>query len=272
MAPAAAGGDRIGALRAGGRPLIAVTTSEMRLHHPTVREGEPPQEEMVLGIKYLQAIEAAGGIPVVVPPLKPESADPLLERVSGVCLSGGPDVHPAAYSAQSHERLGPTWPELDSFELALARAADARRLPMLAICRGLQVLNVARGGTLHQHLPDILDGSINHRQPEPASQPTHWVTLKGDGRLSQVLGRRRVKVNSCHHQAVAELGAGLTVTGRASDGTVECLEAVDREFGLAVQWHAECLAERRVHAALFADFVDAARRFEQMQAGLAIAA
>jgi putative glutamine amidotransferase len=272
VATAAKRGEGIEALRPAARPLIAVTTSEMRLHHPTVREGEPPQEEMVLGIKYLRAIEAAGGVPVVVPPLESEAARPLLERVSGVCLSGGPDLDPGSYAARRHERLGPTWPELDTFELALARAADARRLPVLAICRGLQVLNVARGGTLHQHLPDFVGRKINHRQREPTGEPTHWVTLVGASRLSEILGRRRIKVNSCHHQAVAELGELLTVTGRASDGTVECLEALDREFVVGVQWHAECLVERGVHATLFAEFVDAARRFEQGGARLALAA
>lgn len=264
--------EQIKALRPAARPLIAVTTSEMRLHHPTVREGEPPQEEMALGIKYLHAIEAAGGIPVVVPPLESEAAEPLLARVSGVCLSGGPDLDPMSYAARRHERLGPTWSELDTLELALARAADARRIPVLAICRGLQVLNVARGGTLHQHLPDVAGASINHRQLEPASEPTHWVTLTSGSRLSEILRRRRLKVNSCHHQAVAELGERLTVTGRASDGTVESLEASDREFAVGVQWHAECLVEREVHARLFAEFVDAARRFEQASAKLALAA
>jgi len=272
MAIVARRGEVIEALRPASRPLIAVTTSEMRLHHPTVREGEPPQEEMVLGIKYLRAIEAAGGIPVVVPPLQVQAAEPLLDRVSGVCLSGGPDLDPAAYAARRHERLGPTWSELDTFELALTRAADARRLPILAICRGLQVLNVARGGTLHQHLPDVVGETVNHRQREPASEPTHWVALAGASRLSKVLGRRRVKVNSSHHQSVARLGDRLAVTGRASDGTVECLEALDREFVLGVQWHAECLVERGVHASLFTGFVAAARRFEESGAELALAA
>jgi putative glutamine amidotransferase len=272
VATMAARDEAIEALRPAARPLIAVTTSEMRLNQPTVREGEPPQEEMALGIKYLRAIEAVGGIPVVVPPMGPDAVELLLDRVSGVCLSGGPDLHPDAYEARSHERLGPTWPELDAFELTLARAADERRLPILAICRGLQVLNVARGGTLHQHLPDLVGERIRHRQREPASEPTHWVTLTAASRLGEIFGRRRVKVNSCHHQAVADLGERLAVTGRASDGTVECLEALDREFVLGVQWHAECLVERRVHAALFAEFVEAARSFEEADDGLALAA
>ena len=255
-------------------PLIAVTTSEVRPSQPVraTPEGDPPQQEMALGLKYLRAIEAAGGIPVVVPPLRPETAAQLLDRVTGVCLSGGPDLDPVAYGAREHERIGPTWRELDAFELALARAADARRLPILAVCRGLQVLNVARGGTLHQHLPDVVGEDINHRQHEPTGAPTHWVTFTGESRLQRILGRRRTKVNSFHHQAVDELGERLVVTGRARDGTVESIEATDREFVLGVQWHAECLVARADQAALFAALVEAADRFERASDQLARAA
>ncbi len=247
-------------------PLIAVTTSEVRPSQPVgaTPEGDPPQQEMALGLKYLRAIEAAGGVPVVVPPLRPEAAEQLLDRVTGVCLSGGPDLDPVAYGAREHQRLGPTWRELDGFELALARGADARGLPILAVCRGLQALNVARGGTLHQHLPDVVGEEIHHRQHEPAANPTHWVTFTGDSQLQRILGRRRTKVNSFHHQAVDELGEHLVITGRARDGTVESIEATDREFVLGVQWHAECLVARADQAALFRAFVEAAaERFER---------
>jgi putative glutamine amidotransferase len=247
------------------RPLIAVTTSELRAAPgvtPTP-EGEPPQTEMALGLKYLRAIELAGGIPVVVPPLRVDCLEPLLARVGGVCLSGGPDLDPKAYGEPKHEHIGPTWSELDGFELALARAADARGLPILAVCRGTQVLNVARGGSLYQHLPDVVGRAINHRQEKPGREPTHWVTVLRDGtRLSQILGTQRRKVNSFHHQAIATLGEGLVVTSRAGDGTIESVEATDREFVLGVQWHAECLIERPEQAALFEQLVDAARRHE----------
>lgn len=225
-------------------------------------QGEPPQQEMALGLKYLKAIEDAGGIPVVVPPLRVDALASLLDRVSGLCISGGPDLNPIAYEEQSHDRLGPTWQELDDFELALVRAADERGLPMLGICRGLQLLNVARGGSLHQHLPDVVGERIAHRQPEPAHTPTHWVAMGGSGRLPRILRCRRIRVNSFHHQAVARLGAGLVVTGRASDGTIESLEAIDRSFVLAVQWHVECLVDRPRQAAIFGAFVEAARGFE----------
>jgi putative glutamine amidotransferase len=224
-------------------------------------QGEPPQQEMALGLRYLRAIEAAGGIPVVVPPMDESALGPLLDQVAGVCLSGGPDLDPVAYGQPPHELLGPTWPELDAFELALTRAADDRGLPILAICRGAQVVNVARGGTLHQHVPDAAGSAIVHRQTNAGTEVTHWVELRADTQIERILGCRRTRVNSFHHQAAAELGDRLLVAGRASDGTIESLEADDREFVVGVQWHAECLTSRPRHAALFDAFVAAASRF-----------
>ncbi|MGI8713574.1 MAG: gamma-glutamyl-gamma-aminobutyrate hydrolase family protein [Solirubrobacteraceae bacterium] len=243
------------------RPLIAVTTSEVRRMESVslTPQGEPPQHEMALGLKYLQALEAAGGLPMVCPPLPAELAESLLDRVDGVCMSGGPDLDPRAYGERRHEATGPVESALDDFELALARAADARGLPILAICRGMQVLNVARGGSLHQHLPDVFSGEINHRQTEPGSRPTHPVTIRESSRVARVLERTRTEVNSFHHQGVARLGDGLVVTGRAPDGTVEAIEAMDRDFVLGVQWHAETLQNRPEQAALFTAFVDAAQ-------------
>ena len=260
-------------MKTGARPLIAVTTSEVREHRSALTpEGEPPQHEMALGLKYLRAIEAAGGIPVVVPPLAPEALAPLLDSVAGVCLSGGPDLDPVAYGADRHQRIGPTWEELDRFELNLVTAADARDLPMLAICRGMQVLNVARGGTLHQHLPDVAGEAICHRQPEVSDTATHWVKIDPESRLSAILGAQRQMVNSFHHQGVASLGPGLRVTATAGDGTVEAIEAVDRQFVLGVQWHAECLVGQPEHAGLFSAFVSAARRYDRRHTPLATAA
>lgn len=243
------------------RPLIAVTTSEIREHRSITQtpQGDPPRQEMALGLTYMRAIEAAGGIPLVVPPLPPDALGPLLAQVSGVCLSGGPDLDPVAYSACRHELIGPTWQELDGFELALARAADDQGLPILAICRGMQVLNVSRGGTLHQHLPDIVGERLQHRQPESPDKPTHWVSIDADSRLREILGSGRKMVNSFHHQGLDTLGQGLRVIARASDGTIEAVEAIDRDFVLGVQWHAECLVAQPEHAAVFGAFVQAAQ-------------
>jgi putative glutamine amidotransferase len=251
-----------------------VSTSELRDHRSVglTPDREPPAQEMALGLKYLRAIEGAGAIPLVTPPLGPEALAPLLDQVAGVCLSGGPDLDPVAYGACRHELTGPTWADLDRFELNLARAADGAGLPILAICRGMQVLNVSRGGTLHQHLPDVTGDRLRHRQEEASDSPTHWVAVDPASRLSAILRSRRKMVNSFHHQAVATLGSRLRVTATASDGTIEAIEATDREFVLGVQWHAESLVGHRDHAALFTAFVDAARRYDARGGRLARAA
>lgn len=242
------------------RPLIGVTTSEMRTagqFSPTP-EGDPVATEMALGLSYLNAIEAAGALPVVIPPMAIEVIDGLLERFSGVCLSGGPDLHPSGYGQTEHPQLGPTWPELDRFELALAARADARGLPVLAVCRGAQLLNVARGGTLVQHLPERT-GSGRHRQTQPGEEVTHRVRLDPGGMLAAVVGGEALEVNSFHHQAVDRLGEGLRAIAWSEDDVVEALQADDRGFLLGVQWHVECLVEHPEHAAIFGAFVDAAR-------------
>jgi putative glutamine amidotransferase len=234
------------------RPLIGVTTSELRPSSAGTlrRHGEPPHPEMALGMTYLRAIEAAGGMPVVLPPLG--DAEALLERLDGICLSGGPDLDPEAYGAVTrHPELGPTEPSLDSFELALARAADASGIPILGICRGAQALNVARGGTLHQHVPA-------HRQTEPATATTHTVHVEEGSRLAALVGTRPLRVNSFHHQATDVLGRGLRAVAHAADGTIEAIEAPGAAFVLGVQWHAEGLVHQPRHRVLFEALVAAA--------------
>jgi putative glutamine amidotransferase len=246
------------------RPLIGVTTSEVRAAERVAQtpQGEPPSREMALGLTYLKAIEAAHGLPVVIPPLALEAVDPLLDRVSGVCLSGGPDLDPAAYHARRSPHLGPVEPELDLFELELARRADARGLPILAICRGLQALNVARGGSLHQHLPDRPGTTIEHRQRAAGDLVTHAVEVAEGSHLARLLRRRHVKVNSFHHQAVSRLGPGLRAVAWSPDGVIEGVEAPAREFLVGVQWHAETLTIRPEEARLFKGLVDAAAQLD----------
>ena len=242
------------------RPLIGVSTSEVRVQESArpLPEGDPPQREMVLGMVYAAAVQRAGGIPVVLPPIPPGDVPALLERLQGVCLSGGPDLDPAAYHARAQADLGPVEPELDAFELALARGADAAGLPVLGICRGCQVLNVARGGTLHQHLPAVTDGLLHHRQTEPGRVSTHTVRVAPGSRLAAIVGGGELEVNSFHHQAVDVLGDGLVATAWAPDGTIEAIEDRRHPFLLAVQWHAEGLVGRPEHESLFAALVDAA--------------
>jgi putative glutamine amidotransferase len=243
------------------RPLIGVTTSEIRRTENVepLRQAEPPARfEMALGLPYLRGVEAAGGLAVVLPPLGEEAIESLLDRLDGICLSGGPDLDPEGYGAEPHPQLGPTEPDLDRFELAVARRADARQMPILAICRGTQALNVARGGALHQHLPEI-STEIAHRQRQPGDQTSHAVEIDPDSRLAAVLGDDEIDVNSFHHQAIDRLGAGLRVSARAPDGTIEAVEDPDRPFLIGVQWHAETLVHRPYEAALFSNFVDTCR-------------
>jgi putative glutamine amidotransferase len=244
------------------RPLIAVTTSELRRPDDGRARplGEPPKLEVALATLYPEAIERAGGIPVIVPLLRRDAIAALLDRVDGVCLPGGPDVQPSAYGAEPDCELGPTEPRVDAVELALVRAADRRRLPILGICRGMQLLNVARGGTLHQHLPDVVGDGIKHRQPEDWSVPTHRIETAPQSRLRATLGGPSLEVNSFHHQAVQALGRGLVATAWAQDGTIEAVENPGDRMVMGVQWHAEGL---RAHGPLFDLLIGAAAGAEE---------
>jgi len=242
------------------RPLIGVTTSEMReaVRSAPLAEADPPQREMALGMVYLLAIERAGGLPVVLPPVLNGAVGALLDRLDGLCLSGGPDLDPTAYGELPHDRLGEIEPDLDAFELALAQEADARHMPVLGICRGAQAMNVARGGTLHQHVADVVGESIHHRQREVGRVPTHLVVVEDEARLAAITGAGELAVNSFHHQAVDRLGRDLHAVARAPDGLVEAIEADGPALYLGVQWHAEGLIDDARHGALFAELVDAA--------------
>jgi len=253
--------------RLNGRPLIGVSTSEMREDIAQWPEGDPPRREMALGIKYLRAIELAGGLPVVMPPLDGDAVGPLLDRLSGVCLSGGPDLTAGLYGAHPHPKHGPTAPDLDRFEIAVARYADERGIPLLAVCRGAQALNVARGGSLYQHLPDDVGTAVQHRQTE-YDGTSHPVRVAPDSLLAGVLGADSAEVNSFHHQSVKDLGHGLRAVAWAPDGVIEAVEAPDRPFLLGVQWHAEGIADRPEQARLFSAFIAAAASHEAAGAGV----
>jgi putative glutamine amidotransferase len=242
-------------------PLIGVTTSEVRLaaQPPGNPDSHPPRTEMVLGLSYLKSIREAGGMPVVIPPLGGLGDEPVLEGFDGLCLSGGPDMHPSAYGRDPHPALGPTWRDLDEAELAIAREGDSRELPILGICRGAQVLNVVRGGTLFQDLRDEVGGDVAHRQQGIGPGAAHSIEVRAESRLAGVLGSTELDVNSYHHQAPWELGRDLRAVAFAPDGVVEGLEDPGREFAIGVQWHAEADTGLPENARLFAAFVEAAR-------------
>jgi putative glutamine amidotransferase len=252
----------------GARPLIGVTTSEVRRKKDAkpLPQGDLQQPELALGVVYARAVERAGGLPVVLAPLEDDGVAPLVEQLAGICVSGGPDMDPAAYGADRHARLGPVEPELDAFELAVVRRADALGLPVLGICRGCQVLNVARGGTLHQHVPDVSDGSVAHRQTASGRETTHDVRVEPGTRLAEIVGPGDLDVNAFHHQAVDRLGRGLRAVAWADDGIVEAIEGDGESLYLGVQWHVETLVHLPRHARVFEALVDAASGARQSRA------
>lgn len=170
--------------------------------------------------------------------LVPELAEAYLAEADGLLLTGGVDVDPNFYGAEPHPLLGLVDLPRDRFELALFGAARAKGVPVLGVCRGHQLINVAAGGTLHQHVP-ALAGTVQHEQLEIGGTPSHGVTLEPDSALAQAFGAAQVRTNSYHHQAVDKPGQGLRVVGQSVDGIVEALESSEGSFVLGVQWHPE---------------------------------
>ena len=205
---------------------------------------------------YAAAVQRAGALALLLPPddAAAEAPDALLDRVDGLVLAGGSDVDPASYGAKPHPETSGTWPERDRFELGLVHRALERGMPLLGICRGMQMLNVATGGTLVQHLPDVV-GHEDHRHT-PGEFGDHEVRLEPGSLAARAAGAERVTVRSHHHQGPDELGEGVTPTGWAvPDGLVEALELPEYRFALGVLWHPEEDVKSRVIEAL----VEAAR-------------
>jgi putative glutamine amidotransferase len=232
------------------RPRIGVTT------YP--RQGDE-RPSFTIPSAYVDAVRRAGGLPLLLAPGE-ESAGEVLRHVDGLVFSGGGDLDPAHFAADADADPHPTQygvdEERDRFELALMRAALDAAVPTLAICRGLQILNVVRGGDLHVHLPDVVGEDVLHRMPErrPA---THPVRLAEGCRLAALYGASHVDTVSWHHQAVNRLGRGLSPVGWAPDGTIEAVELADAPWLLAVQWHPEM---NEGEGALFEALVDLARK------------
>lgn len=228
------------------------------------RRTDEGRERVALNIAYVQALARVGLVPVVVPPiLDPDAACTVLDRVQGLVLSGGEDVEPARYGAEPHPKLGETDPARDAVELALIAGAERRGLPVLAICRGLQILNVALGGTLYQDLGSERPSPIDHADPsarhglrlEPHTRVHHAVDAGGRGGRG---GRGRTAlVNTRHHQAIRDVAPVLRATAWAPDGLIEGVERRDASapWTLAVQWH----PEDDLETAVFGSFAEAIR-------------
>jgi putative glutamine amidotransferase len=207
---------------------------------------------------YCAAVAAAGGLPVALPH-ETEAAAAYLDRLDGLVVTGGAfDVDPALFGAESRHRSVTTKDARTRFELAILQGALARDLPVLGICGGQQLLNVALGGTLIQHIADSVPEALAHEQPNPRTEPGHQVAILPDTRLHAICGVDELAVNSAHHQAAETLGPGVVVNARAPDGVIEGIEVPARRFCLGVEWHPEYHisdGDRR----LFAAFVAAAR-------------
>lgn len=200
---------------------------------------------------YVRAVQRAGGAALILPPDPEWAVDPdaVLDHLDGLILCGGIDVCAAAYGAEAHPEADPPDVERDEFEIALARRALERDIPFLGVCRGMQLMNVAAGGTLVQHLPEKI-GSEAHRHT-PGSFGDHFVDLEPDSLAARAAGESRHLSKSHHHQAVDRLGEGFEITGRSpEDGVPEAIEAPGRRFALGVQWHPEVDEGSRIIAAL----------------------
>ena len=232
------------------RPIIGITT-----YLTSARFGVWEEDSALIPAAYVRAIEAAGGRALLVPPSL-EGIDETLDRLDGLLFSGGSDLDPDLYGQEVHPETNGVVPERDRAELALLSAALERDMPVLAVCRGSQILNVALGGDLVQHLPDVV-GDDKHKHT-PGAFSDHDVDLVPGTRVRQILGDH-TPVKSHHHQGYGRLGEGLREAARADDGTVEALEDPTRRFAVGVLWHPEAGED----FALFKELVVEAGRYAE---------
>jgi putative glutamine amidotransferase len=233
-------------------PVVGITT-----YSENAAWGAWNVPTALVPLSYVRSVEDAGGRALLVPPSE-NAVEETLDVLDGIVFSGGADLDPAIYGAEPHPETDGTRPERDRAELALMAGALQRDMPVLAVCRGLEILNVLRGGDLVQHLPDVV-GDERHKHT-PGVFSDHDVAVEPESRLGRILGER-APVKSHHHQGIGRLGAGLVETARADDGTVEGLEDPTRTFALAVLWH----PEEQEDKALFRELVEEARRYRERE-------
>jgi putative glutamine amidotransferase len=223
-------------------------------------QHNPFMEGLYVHHDYHKSVALTGGLPIVLPYINPEFSQEMLQLCDGLILSGGEDVDPKFYGQDSYLDVGATIAERDEVEIALARQALQCKIPLLAICRGLQILNVALGGTLIQDISRQVCKPLQHVQISDRSRDTHWVMIETDSRLYKIFGQARVRVNSLHHQALDGVATGLKVAATASDGIVEAVEYTGNSFAIGVQWHPESLASSNLlMKKLFVEFINSAK-------------
>lgn len=235
------------------RPRILLTTTS------SPRTQGLRRIDSLTGVNYSEVIAQAGGLPLMVANLEPHLAEAVVGEADGILFTGGADIDPIYYGAEPHPGLGRIDLHRDAFELALYQAAKVRNLPILGVCRGIQLINIAQGGTLHQHLPALPD-LIQHDQKEIDGDPFHAVSLEAESHLARAFAAREVRTNSYHHQAIEQVGRELRVVGQTRDGIVEAVEGTTGQFVLGVQWHPEMsFARYPEHRAPFEVFMQAVK-------------
>ena len=233
------------------KPLIGIGSDVAQ------KQGE--RDRAFVYTTYIESLKRAGAVPVLIPP-QPENAADLAETLDGIVLAGGDDCDPAEYGEEKHPSCEPMDPRRQKNDLGLARLARERGIPTLGICLGVQVMNVAAGGTLIQDIGSAVDTDIDHAS-EPSDRHRHDVHIDSSTKLGSILGDEEFNVNSSHHQAIGRIGDGLRVTAKAPDGIVEGLEDPSHPFYLGVQWHPEDMPGESSAAAIFGAFVEAARKY-----------
>jgi putative glutamine amidotransferase len=236
-------------------PLIGLTT----------RNGKNEEDNsiVVLGAAYVDAVRAAGGVPILIPSgISGEAFQTLFERLDGILFTGGGDIAVERFNGDPHPSIGDVDPARDSVEFSLLGAAVKNRKPFLGICRGMQLVNVGLGGTLYTHIPDQLPGAGKHdfHDGYPRDYMAHRVEVQSGTRLAAIVGELSFPVNSLHHQGAKNVPAALIPTAFSPDGLVEAVELPGHPFGLAVQWHPECIPDQPSSMKLFRAFVGAAEQ------------
>jgi putative glutamine amidotransferase len=236
-------------------PVIGLTSRTLPMR--AARQTRPTE---TVSRSYFEPLEAAGGLPLLIPNTDPERADGYLDLVDGLYLTGGDDPHPHLFDEEPHPKIEVVDERRDHFEIALLRGARARNMPVFGVCRGAQMMAVAFGGDIFQDIESQTATTVAHTQKRLDDGPWHRVTIRPGTLLSRLLGTASVAVNSFHHQACRNLGDTLVPCAECDeDGLIEAVEAPDQAFFLGVQWHPELTAGRK--DPLFAGFVEAARQY-----------
>ncbi|WP_456279252.1 gamma-glutamyl-gamma-aminobutyrate hydrolase family protein [Bacillus sp. AK128] len=236
------------------KPIIGITGAYVK--HNQHMEGVYVHHD------YHRSVAANGGLPIILPYINSELAIEMIQLCDGIILSGGEDVEPSFYGEDPHIHLGATIPERDQVEITIAKYAIDHDIPLLAICRGVQILNVALGGTLIQDIPSQSKDPIQHSQIVDRGRDTHWVNITSSSRLYSIFGSEKLRVNSLHHQSIHTLGKDLCVVAISSDGIIEAVEYTKpSRFTLGVQWHPESMTKsNELMNELFVEFLKCSQK------------